>query len=150
MYFNGLFRRNKMPATVNMGLEFHSIFGYFIQQPQGKNLKPAAVSKNWPVPIHKFMKTSCLPYKLMPRTKIKMIGIRKNNLGVHLFKLTGIHSLNRCLSSYRHVYRRFNISMGRMKYSRPCSRIFTGFYNFKAKIIIHVIPLQLYYVIYKN
>ncbi len=58
-----------------MRVKIYPFILYFIQFGKRKNLKPAAVRKDRPVPVHKLVKSARLFYELIAGTKIQMISV---------------------------------------------------------------------------
>ena len=67
---HNLFRRKQMRGAVYMRIEIYPFVADFIQLCQRKYLKAAAVRQNRSVPIHKFVQTARLFYKLVIRAQI--------------------------------------------------------------------------------
>ena len=104
-----------------MGIEGNSLFLDLSKPGQRKHLKPAGISKNRFIPVHKSMNTAKFFYHLVSRSHMKMIGIGKLNPGFNTFKIIGRNSpLYSGSCTNIHKYLRLNITMNRMKYSAFC------------------------------
>lgn len=85
---------------------------------QAKDLKSAAVGKDWPSPSHKLVKSTMASYNFGPWPKRQMVGIPQYHLGPGLPQPIDVDAFDRANGSYRHERRQFNRSMWRVE-SRP-------------------------------
>ena len=85
---------------------------------KGKDLKSAGVSKDWALPIHKFVKSAKLLHYFVTWTHMQMIGIRQLHLCSNIIKVLCGNSTFYCADrSYVHEYRGLDRTMDSLKLS---------------------------------
>ncbi len=95
-----------MPGSVNVRLKTAAFFGDLSDFRQGEHLKSAAVSKDRPVPILKLVQPSHFTQDVKSRTKVEMIGVAKDDLGLDvLLQVPVIDPFDRADSPNGHKYR---------------------------------------------
>src|SRR5580698_10447783 len=121
-----------MFGSIEMRTEAHTLIGNFAQIGKAENLKAAGIGKNRMRPRHERMQPAKLPNQFMPRPKIKMISIAKNDFSAQFLKRLLRKPLHRRRSPDGHKSRRVNHAMRRSQTPKPRpTRI--SLQNFKAK-----------------
>ena len=99
-----------------------------------KNLKTAAVRQNRCIPIHEFVQTAELAYKLITRTNMQVICVGKLHLAADSAQIIRSRSAANCSRSADvHENGSFNFAVNRV-HPAP-SRIAAGRYQFKFSVL---------------
>lgn len=130
---DGFFRRHEMPGAIQMRGKGDPLLTDLAQIPQGKNLEPAAVGEDGPVPIHKFVQAAGLLDDILPRPQIQMIGIAQDDLGAQGFQVPVVHGLDRSLGADGHENGRLDDAMVRSDAPQTGTSVFFFFYDFVTK-----------------
>jgi hypothetical protein len=101
-----------MTGTVNVGTEHRPFIVYFPKRGQGKNLEPAGVGEDIPVPIHKLMKPTGGGYYLGSGPEVQMVGIGQDDLKSYLLYVIFGEGFDGSVGSYGHKYRGKYRAMG--------------------------------------
>ena len=75
LYLHRNFRRDKVPAAVDMRVERNALFGNFSDTGKRENLKSAAVGQNRLIPRHKLMQSARFLDQLVPGAHVQVIGV---------------------------------------------------------------------------
>ena len=138
LHFHSLFGGKEMFASVDVGGKFHARIGNFIELCERKDLKPAAVRQNGPVPIHEGMKPARFFYDIVAGAHVEVIGICEDDLRARLLQIARKYALDGRLRSHGHINGRFGIAVRGMQNPRPRPRIGIGFNKFKRKkFVVH-------------
>ena len=127
------FGRKKVFAPVDMRTEPDALVFDVVEFCEGKDLKPAAVGEDGPVPIHEFVQSSRTADEFVPGPHIKVIGIRKNDLRARLFEIARQNAFYGRLRADGHIDGRFDVSVRGVKNARASARFGIGFDDFKRK-----------------
>ena len=65
--FHGNLRRNERSRPIDVILKFDAVLRDFAQFRERKNLKPAAVGQNRPIPIHELVQAAKMLNRIEPR-----------------------------------------------------------------------------------
>ena len=88
---------------------------------QREHLESAAVGQDRPVPVLELVQSADLAQGLQTWTKVKMIGVAKNDLRLHiLLQVPMVDPLDRTDSPDRHEYGSPHLTMIRSENSCPC------------------------------
>ena len=104
-----------MAAAVDMRGKFYAFIRYLTHGRQGKDLEPAAIGKDRPVPVHKRMQTAGLSYDVVTGPQVKMVGVGEDDLGTYLFQFFRRHGLYRSAGTDRHEDRREHVAVRRVQ-----------------------------------
>ena len=113
----------------------HALVPDVVEFGERKDLEPAAVGEDGPVPVHEFVEPPCRLYKLVPGAHIEVVGIREDDLRARLLQVARQHALDGRLRADGHIHGRFDIAVRGMKDARPRARFWVSFDNFKGKFL---------------
>ena len=102
--------RQLVLGAVNVALKRDALFGHLAQISEAHHLKPATISQDRLVPIHKLMQATKVRNPLRRRAQHQVIGIAQQNIRTGRGHALRHHRLHRRRSANRHKRRRANIA----------------------------------------
>ena len=110
-----------MLRTVDMRAEFGTFLMQFTVVGKREHLEATAVGQDRAVPCIELVKSAGLFQYFKTRSKIKMIGVTQDNLGVDIFfQLGHVDSFHCALCSDRHKNGRLDYPVVGCNQARPC------------------------------
>ena len=101
-----------MLGAIDMRTELTTLFTQFSYTGQREDLKTATVGEDRFLPSVETVQATSLTEHLKSGSEIQMIGVAKDNLGLHLLaKLFKMHTLDSATRTYRHKYRGFYLAV---------------------------------------
>ncbi len=116
---NRTFRREFDLAAIQVRAKRRPLFGNLAHFGQAKELKPAAIGQDGPVPTTKAMQPSEFADHFLARPQRKVVSVAQNHLGARGPELVECHPLDGSLGSDGHESRGLNGSMRGVKCSAP-------------------------------
>ena len=110
-----------VPRTINVRLETATLLGDFSDFGQREHLESAAVRQDRSVPVLKLVKSADLFQGVETRPQIEMIGVAKDDLGLHiLLQVPVIDPFDGAYRPDRHEYRSPHLTMIGGENACPC------------------------------
>src|SRR5688572_12341470 len=94
---------------------------------EAKDLKAAAVRKDWPRPIDEFVQAASLLDDFQSRANVEMIGVAENNLRAHLDQFARVERFDAALRTHGHEHGRFDHTVFRSQPTKARLRLSVGF-----------------------
>ena len=104
-----------------MRLKFHTFFRNFSRTRHGIHLITTAIRQNWSFPTNELMQTTCSFKHLCSGSQKQMIGVTKNDLGLHIIaQFLLMHTFNGATCTHWHKNRSLYRSMICVKNTCSC------------------------------
>ena len=134
---HGLLRPHEDAPPVDVRGEGDPLLGDLPQAGEGEHLKPTAVGQDRPLPVHESVEPPQVPYHLVSRPEVEVIGIGQFDLTADLRQIMGgDRPLDGPLSPYVHKHRGLRRAMSAGKNAPPGAAF--GFDDFKhARLLLH-------------